>query len=143
MRNLILVIAFLSIGLSLSAQKGYMKTVVQTEELSKEVTNLFAEGDVTGGIKKLERHWPLPKNELASLEEKTIKYMNMLDLRFGKIIGFEKVKNEKINSFAIRETYIIRYEYSAIRLMFTYYENDKGWLLNSFKWDDSFTEEFK
>lgn len=143
MKKLLLVIACLSISLHLLAQKAHLKNVEQTQQVSVKVTKSFAEGKVSEGISQLRDYWPLPENELTSLEEKTIKYLNMLDNRFGKIIGFDKVNNEKINEFAIRETFIIRYEYSAIRLIFTYYKNEKGWIVNSFKWDDSFTDEFK
>jgi hypothetical protein len=48
-----------------------------------------------------------------------------------------------IADFSIRETYIIRFENTAIRVIYTYYKNNSGWILNEFKWDDSFAEEFK
>jgi hypothetical protein len=85
----------------------------------------------------------LPENEIGSLEEKTIQYMNILQGRFGKVEGVVKLKEETIGDFAIKETYILRFENSAIRLMYTYYKNKNGWILNTFKWDDSFFEEFK
>jgi hypothetical protein len=28
-------------------------------------------------------------------------------------------------------------------VIYTYYKNNSGWILNEFKWDDSFAEEFK
>jgi hypothetical protein len=85
----------------------------------------------------------IAEDELESIEEKTIKYLNIIEQRFGKSIGTLKVKNETISDIAIRETYFIRFENTAIRLIFTYYKNDNGWIVNAFKWDDSFTEEFK
>jgi hypothetical protein len=77
------------------------------------------------------------------LKLKTIKYLNLIEERFGAPIGSLKVKNETISDVATRETYLIRYENTAIRLIFTYYKNDKGWIVNAFKWDDSFGEEFE
>lgn len=73
---------------------------------------------------------------------KTIKYFNIFDQNYGKPIGTVKIKNEKIGEIALRETYFIQFEYTAVRLIFTYYKGKEGWILNSFKWDDSFTEEF-
>ena len=68
--------------------------------------------------------------------------MKILRDRFGKMESVIKVNEETIKDFALRETYILKFENSAIRLMYTYYKNEKGWILNGFKWDDSFDDEF-
>ena len=108
----------------------------------KGINSLFNENKISESFEQLTPYWPLPLNEIESIEEKTIKYLNILEQRFGKSIGTLKVNNETISNIAIRETYLIRYNNSAIRLIITYYKNDKGWIVNAFKWDDSFTEEF-
>lgn len=143
MKLTLTIIALTFISLTLSAQEKFLKGIPETQELSKKVVKLFNENKITESFKELSLYWPLPQNELESLEEKTIKYLNLINERFGSSIGTVKVNNETINDFAIRETYFIRYEHTAIRLKFTYYKNDKGWILNAFKWDDSFSEEFK
>ncbi|WP_255567341.1 hypothetical protein [Flavobacterium okayamense] len=120
-----------------------MKNNSESEELSRNVSELFSQNKISNGINNLSEYWPLPKNELDALEEKTIKYLNLIESRFGKSIGYLKVNEEKIADIAIRETYLVRYSMSAIRLKFTYYKSTKGWILNAFEWDDSFTEEFK
>lgn len=131
------------VSLNLFAQDEYLKDINETQELSQKVVELFVQNKITESFALLSHFWPMPENELESLEEKTIKYLNLIDQRFGKSIGILKVKNETISDFAIRETYIIRYEYSAIRVKFTYYKNNNGWIVNAFKWDDSYEEEFK
>ena len=68
--------------------------------------------------------------------------MNLIVDRFGPSIGIVKVKTETIADIAIRETYLIRYDYTAIRVKIIYYQNKDGWIVNSFKWDDTFSEEF-
>ena len=125
------------------AQEKTLATIKETKELSARCSNLFKENKLGDFFKVLRPYWPLPENEIGSLEEKTIQYMNMLQSRFGKVEGVIKLKEETIGDFAIKETYILRFENSAIRLMYTYYKNKKGWILNTFKWDDSFYEEFK
>lgn len=129
--------------LDLSAQEKYMKDISETQKLSKEVSSLFSANQISASFELLSAYWPLPENEVDGLEEKTIKYLNIIDERFGKSIGTVKVKNETIPDVAIRETYLVRYENTAIRLIFTYYKNNAGWIVNAFKWDDSFTEEFQ
>lgn len=131
------------LSLNLSAQDKYLKDLSETQDLSNKVVSLFRENKVSNAFEELKVYWPLPENEINSLEEKTIKYLNLIDERYGKSIGILKVKNETISEIAVRETYLIRYEFTALRFIFTYYKNDSGWIINAFKWDDSFSEEFK
>jgi len=142
MKKTIIAISLL-LSVSLFAQDKYLKSDKETQELSKKVVELFEKNKISDSFKELTPYWPMPQNELESIEEKTIKYLNLIEQRFGKSIGNLKVKNETISDIAIRETYLVRYEYTAIRVIFTYYKNDNGWIVNAFKWDDSFTEEFK
>jgi hypothetical protein len=88
-------------------------------------------------------YWPLPENEIDNLEQKTIQYSNLIQERYGKSIGIIKVKEEKISDFALRETYILRYNINGLRFIYTYYKSSQGRILNTFKWDDSISEEFK
>lgn len=111
--------------------------------MSKKVVELFKNNKIAELFDELTPYWPMPLNDLESVEQKTIKYLNIIEQRFGKSIGSLKIKNETISDVAIRETYLIRYENTAIRVIFTYYRNNNGWIVNAFKWDDSFEEEFK
>ena len=134
---------FLLFALNSNAQTQTLKDKAQTQELSKKVTALFQEKKVSECFKQLSIYWPMPQNEIDGLQENTIKYLNIISERFGKAIGTLKIKDETISDIAIRETYFVRYERHAVRLIFTYYKNDNGWILNSFSWDDSFATEFK
>lgn len=132
---------FVSIGY---AQYNTLKTLDDVKALSKKVAESFVASKVNKSFDEMKYYWPLPENEINDLEEKTVKYLNILEDRLmGASFGYEKIKEEKISDFALRETYIIKYPISAIRLKFVYYKNEKGWVLNSFKWDDTFSEEFK
>jgi len=128
---------------NLQAQVIELKSIDEVRNLSKNASNLFLEKKLPLFFKEIKKYWPLPTNEIDGLEEKTIQYMNLLESRFGEMQSTVKVSEEKISDFALRETYLIRFEYSAIRLIYTYYKNDKGWIIHAFKWDDSFAEEFK
>lgn len=124
------------------AQVKYLKDVEDTQQLSNKIVELFQENKISKSFEELTPYWPMPQNELDALEEKTIKYINIIEQRYGQSIGKIKVRNEKISKIAIRETYLIQYEYMAIRVIITYYKNDNGWIINAFKWDDSFEKEF-
>lgn len=143
MKKLLIVAFLLCMSLQVTAQKKYMKNIAETEAVSKNVMELFTKGDISEAFDLITPYWPLPYNEMEALEEKTLKYVNIIEQRFGKSLGFLRVKRETIKDIAIRETYIIRHKFHAMRVIFTYYKSDEGWLVNSFKWDDSYTDEFK
>ena len=124
-------------------QDKMLSNAAQARGLSEKVAGLFKEKKVTVAIAELKQYWPIPSNEVDALEDKSIKYLNMVEERFGKAEETIKVKEETIKDVAMRETYLVKYENTAIRLIFTYYQNDKGWILNAFKWDDNFSLEFK
>jgi hypothetical protein len=135
------VLCFASINLF--AQKKVLKDVAETQELSKKVCSLFKENKISAMFAELTPYWPMAQSELDAMEQKTLTQMNIIKERYGNSFESVKVKNETISDFAIRETYLVRYENTAIRLMITYYKNEKGWIINSFKWDDSFALELK
>lgn len=143
MKKTIIAITLSFMSLGLIAQEKYLKDINETVELSKKVSSLFKDNKISESFDLLADYWPMPQNELESIREKTIKYLNIIEQRFGKSIGTIKVKNETISDIAIRETYLIRYEHTAIRLIFTYYKSNNGWIVNAFRWEDSFAEEFK
>ena len=143
MKKTIIAISLSFISFGLFAQKKYMKDINETKELSKNIVSLFNDNKISESFDQLTLYWSIPQNEIESIEEKSIKYLNIIGQRFGKSLGIIKIKNETISDIAIRETYLIRYDNHAIRLIFTYYKNNNGWVVNAFKWDDSFSKEFK
>lgn len=120
-----------------------LETVEETEELSLSVMAFFFEEQYSDAFDLLKKYWPLPDNEINLLEEKTIKMMNTVSQRFGKSIDYIRVRREAITDIASRETYLLRFDNTAIRVIFTYYLNSEGWIVNAFKWDDSFEQEFR
>jgi hypothetical protein len=142
MKTILTLVAFLLV-INASAQTKYLRDKSQIALLSKKVAALFQENKISESVRELTPYWPLPQNEIESFEEKTIKYLNLYNENYGPTIESVKIKEESIGEIAFRETYLVRFKVTAIRLKFTYYKSNDGWILNSFKWDDSFTEEFK
>lgn len=126
-----------------SAQYKYLKDIENAKSISKDVAQLFKENKINEAFIKIKTYWPLQENEINNLESKTIQSMNLVAERFGNSEGIVKVSEQNIKDTAFREVYLIKYENTALRLIFTYYKNNNGWIINSFKWDDSFAEEFK
>lgn len=141
--KLTLSIILLSLVHQSYAQDKYLKDIESAKLISKDVTQLFKENKINEAINIIRPYWPLPTNEIDNVESKTIQSLNLISERFGKPEGIVKVNEQNIKEIALRETYILKFENTAIRLIFTYYKNNMGWILNAFKWDDNFYEEFK
>lgn len=144
LKKITFLLLFCCMALSAQSQYNCLKNLDDAKALSKKVVESFMNSKISKSFEEMKYYWPIPDNEVDDLEQKTTKYLNILEDRMmGKPIGYEKIKEEAISDFAIRETYMVKYPISAIRLKFVYYKNEKGWILNSFKWDDTFSEEFK
>ena len=141
MKHLLLILTCL-ISFQTISQTKLLKDVSGTKQMSVEVTTLFKQNKINEAFQILTPYWPIPENEIETLKEKIIKYTNIISTRFGAPFNYLKVKDESIGDIAKRETYLIQYENKGVRLIFTYYKNKNGWIVNAFKWDDNFTEEF-
>jgi hypothetical protein len=143
LRLFFLVIIIISTSYLSSGQVKTFKTESEVKGFSQKISQLFKNDSIVEVFNEVKKYWPLPENELTDMQTKSIQMLNVVKTRFGEPIGFTKVKEEKISDFALRETYVIRYTNHALRLIFTYYKNNEGWIVNGFTWDDSFFEEFK
>ena len=118
-----------------------LSSIEETQALSLQVTELLQDNKISAAFDRLAEHWPLPENEVEAIEEKTMKYFNLLRERFGPAFNAVKVKESVIPNVTRQETFIIQFPNTGIRLIYTFYKNPDGWIVNAFKWDDSFEEE--
>lgn len=125
------------------AQEKYLKNADEARALSKKAVEFFNVGNVDEAFKSIKPYWPLPENEIDMLSGKTLSSLNMVKSRFGVTRGFIKIREDSISDIAIREIYLLKYDFHALRFIFTYYRSSKGWIVNAFLWDDKYTEEFK
>tara|TARA_B100000427_G_C15325329_1_gene514399 strand:- start:296 stop:733 length:438 start_codon:yes stop_codon:yes gene_type:complete len=142
MKHILLTIIIIFITHNIFCQTKTLSDSGKAHKLSIQVTKLFKENKINKAFEKLIPFWAASAEEIESMQIKTLKYLDMLNKSYDGVIGSSEGKTETINDFAIRETYFVLYNKSAIRLIFTYYKSNKGWIVNSFKWDDSFDEEF-
>lgn len=126
-----------------NGQAKLLKDIAEAQKLSKTTMEKIRNGNIGPAIDELGLYWPIPSSEVDEVREKTIQNLELVEQRYGFLIGAERIREEKISDFAYREIYILRYRNSALRFVFTYYKNKEGWLLNAFKWDESFEDEFR
>lgn len=135
--GLFLLLAFVLALPCVQAQENYLKDEKALQQHATLVTQQLSETKYSEAFESLGQYWPMPANEIQGLESQTIRQLNLVSDRFGSIIGHEFVKERRLKNLVIERTHVIRFERHLVRLVFSYYHNDQGWLLNGFEWDDS------
>ena len=96
-----------------------------------------AKDDIEGGLGTLKPYWLMGPGEFDAVAEKVKLQLPLLRQRFGKAIGFEFVRDEKVGTSLRQFTYLQRFEKHATRWVFIFCRGEKDWLLNSFWFDDN------
>ena len=107
------------------------------KDYCEEVVAYVSNGKLEQAFELLKSQWLFPISEVESIQEKTTSQLSMVLDRFGSPFAISFVREEKVGEFAVRYTYVVKYEKHLIRWLFTFYRPGDLWLLNSFKWDDS------
>ena len=141
MKRIVAFVLVLSIMQSVNAQ-SHLSSKDELAKHSENVMVFLEGGEFQKAFAELERYWPFPENEMLQLETQTIKQFNVVSERFGTIVGTDFIRDNAIKDYALRKTYVIRFEKHMIRVLFTYYKTENGWILNGFKWDDQIEELF-
>lgn len=142
MKN-ILVLLFLLIGFSGICQITTMSNLKEVNTNSKKWSSLFLKGQKAAMFDDMKKYWPIPEEKIDDMKNKTLQFKDMITQSYGNPVDVIKISDENLSNAAYRESYYLRYERSALRTIFIYYNNGTGWVLSSFEWDDKFTEEFK
>jgi hypothetical protein len=143
MRRSLVFVCCLLLTINMQANSKTLKSVEEARKLSQRISELFYKDSISAAFKEIKVYWPLEEDEIDELKDKTIKSLNIVDNIYGYKIGPVKISEETILDFAFKETYILRYEKSALKLIFKYYNSGYGWIVNGFKWDDEYSTEFK
>ncbi|PCJ67557.1 MAG: hypothetical protein COA58_00025 [Bacteroidetes bacterium] len=139
-----LFLAFICISfIGLAQEIEHLTDLSEARKISRTVAGLFQDNKVADAVDVMKPYWPLPENEIEAFEEKTMKYLNFYVEKFGLAKSFLKINNQTISDIYVRETYLVNFSMTSIRLKFTYYKNEDGWIINSFEWDTEIGEEFQ
>lgn len=140
---LMLVIIFvLSISFNVVAGEIGFSNQEQTKDFCDRFLTLMVEEDIEKAFNIVEEQWPFAIAEIQRLESSTIKQLDSVKGRYGNILGYELVKEEKIKDTFVKYIYVMKYEKHIIRWKFIFYKPDDSWILNSFNFDDSINELF-
>lgn len=141
--TLLLIIVFIfSISFNIVAEEIGFEKQEQTKEFCNRFLTFMVQEETDKAFDLVENEWPFSISEIQSLESSTIKQLDSVKGRYGKILGYELIKEEKIKDTFIKYTYVMKYEKHIIRWKYIFYKPEEKWILNSFNFDDSINKLF-
>ncbi|MEW6357771.1 MAG: hypothetical protein AB1696_15670 [Planctomycetota bacterium] len=145
MRTACLVI-LLAVQVSLFAQDAEVKALASKEEcraLCDGVMKAIAGGQVGGGFAALRPYWVFSPKDFADYQIKTIQKMTSVTPTYGKVVGWEFVRQDAAGESLLRLTYLHKFERHALGWVFIFYKPRDQWLLNEFRWDEELERVFE
>jgi len=89
------------------------------------------------GFDSAKPYWPLPTVEIDSLVNQIKQQWPMIDQRFGKVVGKEFIKEERIGKSFIRYIYLHKFTNHALYWRINFYKPNDEWKINSIIYLDS------
>jgi hypothetical protein len=118
---------------------GASAAELKTEELEDFTTKVMSKvgiGDLPGAFAEMKDYLIIPDAEFDMLKIGTKSQRDLVGGRFGKTVGYECFGIEKRGESLIRITCIEKTEKHALPWRFYFYRAPKGWVLNTFVWND-------
>ncbi|MBI3528804.1 MAG: hypothetical protein HY067_12650 [Betaproteobacteria bacterium] len=123
------------------ALSNYAFETVPTPKEARAITDkIMAKvgvNDLDAAIKLLKPFTIVPEAEVDATFGQFKLQQSMIAQRFGASLGTEFVREEKVGESLLRITHIHRFDKHAMRWMFYFYRSNKGWVLNTFRFDDN------
>ncbi len=138
-------LAFFAVFL-LSASAVFAETVAD-EDAAKELTDRImasvGEGDLGAAFNRMKLYIPLSPLEIDDVALKSKSLRAQYGERYGKSEGFEFIDSKRVGGSLLRLRYIEKTENHALPWVFYFYKTQKGWILNSFDWNDIYKSLFE
>ena len=112
------------------------------KEMTRAVMRQVVAGNDLGALDLLRMELPIDKTQFESLRDKTIEQRKAIGQKYGKILGFKLVSEERVSDFLVRMTYVEKRANHVVRWQFTFYRGAAEWKLNTFIWDDDISKLF-
>ncbi|WP_313704702.1 hypothetical protein [Massilia sp.] len=119
-----------------SAVAETLKDTAAARALTNQVMAKVGNGDLAGGVEVVRSFLIVPRAEFDVMIEQIKLQQPAMAQRFGRSIGHEFIREDKVGENLLRIVHIQRFEKHAMRWTFYFYRGNDGWVLNTFKSDD-------
>ncbi len=122
--------------------ESIVETADEVEELCARFMDAIYLGDVKEAFDILEPFFPYSKENFADLKEKTWQKIRFIDLKIGRMLGYNLVRKEIYGDRVARFVYVARYKDYMFQWTFLMMKPDKTWKVKSLYWDEELQEIF-
>ena len=143
MKKLTFLLFALFVASNLSAQTKTFKTTKEAHAFADGMVKQIIGGQAKEAFEGIKPYWPLNEYTIDGLAQTTADQIPMLTETFGEITGYEFIGSETLGNSGHLETFLIKYQQSALRIYIVFYNGGEGWLVNSLSWDDKWDLLFK
>ncbi|MEF8799333.1 MAG: hypothetical protein V5A79_07965 [Candidatus Bipolaricaulota bacterium] len=142
--TLILIIFVAFIFLSGAEAKGveYLSDELSCVKLSGQFMKSIVEGDVDEAFDFVDPYFPISQHEFDNLVQQTRVQLQGSQPNFGSMLNYKFVREERVEDFLLRFTFVIKHELTVTVWKFLYYRPEDKWLLNSLNWNDQVSDLF-
>ena len=136
MRKRTFLITLLMISSITFSQTKKFKDIAEVQAFTKKTANDFLNMNFEVAFNDIKPYWALSEIEVDSIRIKTESYKDYFITNFGKSVDVIKVKETNLKNVLYKEVYAIRFENFILRMRISFYQNNIGWAVKGFEWDD-------
>jgi len=120
----------------------YLSDELSCVKLSGRFMRSIVEGDVDKAFSLVDPYFPISQSEFDNLVHQTRIQLQGSQPNFGSMLNYKFVREERVEDFLIRFTFVIKHELTVTVWKFLYYRPEDRWLLNSLNWNDQVKDLF-
>ena len=136
-RSLFAMLSLIFIAAMGSARADTLESELQFVKLTETVMAKVAQGNIEGALKEIKPYVVIPEAEFDALVAQTKAQRGLAGTRFGKPVGWECLQHRKAGLSVAKVTCYEKTELHALPWLFYFYKSPRGWVLNSFAWNDN------
>jgi hypothetical protein len=119
-----------------------LPTLGEIRKVTDSAMEKVGRGDIEAGLKSFRHLTIIPTAEFDAMLGQLPLQVPGMSSRFGASMGYEFIGEDKIGESVARLTYIHKFERHAMRWYFYCYKGKRGWIVNTFRFDDKLHELF-
>jgi hypothetical protein len=117
--------------LSISTHATDFKTESEAKVFADRLVDLLLQDKFREAFDQAKPYWPMPTIEIDSLVNQIQQQWPIVQKRFGRAIGTEFVRSERIGKSFRRYYYLHKFENHAIYWQIDFYKPEDVWKINS------------
>ena len=114
-----------------------LKDTASARHLTDQMMEKVASGEIEAAMNIARPFLVIPDAELDSMIGQIRLQVPMMTMRFGKSVGSEFIREDKVGQSLMQIVHIHKFERHITRWIFYFYRTPTGWVLNTFNFDDN------